>query len=88
MLETVLHGLYDVVAVRAVGNKKCRFKNKLVRVDSTVIGACTMGRDPGVPLARPSRVPDGIGLDTVAAPPATVLQLRLKPGQSRSTCRA
>lgn len=40
MFEQVFYGLFEVVAAKAVGKKKFRFKNKLVSVDSTVIDLC------------------------------------------------
>jgi hypothetical protein len=36
----VFYGLFDIVATKAVGKKKFRFKNKLVNLDSTVIDLC------------------------------------------------
>lgn len=40
LFEQVFHGLYSRVAAKAVGQKKFRFKNKLVSLDSTVIDLC------------------------------------------------
>ena len=40
LLEKVFYGLFEVVAAKAVGKKKFRFKNKLVSLDSTVIDLC------------------------------------------------
>ena len=40
MFEKVFHGLFKIVAAKAVGKKKFRFKNKLVSLDSTVIDLC------------------------------------------------
>jgi hypothetical protein len=40
MFEKVFHGLFGIVAGKAVGKKKFRFKNKLVSLDSTVIDLC------------------------------------------------
>jgi hypothetical protein len=40
LFERVFSGLFDIVAAKAVGKKKCRFKNKLVSLDSTVIDLC------------------------------------------------
>jgi hypothetical protein len=40
LFEQVFYGLFEVVAAKAVGKKKFRFKNKLVSVDSTVIDLC------------------------------------------------
>jgi hypothetical protein len=40
LFEKVFSGLYGVVAAKAVGKKKFRFKNKLVSLDSTVIDLC------------------------------------------------
>lgn len=40
LFEQVFHGLFGIVAAKAVGKKKFRFKNKLVSLDSTVIDLC------------------------------------------------
>ena len=40
LVEKVFYGLFDIVAAKAVGKKKFRFKNKLVSLDSTVIDRC------------------------------------------------
>ena len=40
LFERVFYGLFEVVAAKAVGKKKFRFKNKLVSLDSTVIDLC------------------------------------------------
>jgi hypothetical protein len=40
LFEKVFYGLFDIVAAKAVGKKKFRFKNKLVSIDSTVIDLC------------------------------------------------
>jgi hypothetical protein len=40
LFERVFYGLFEVVAAKAVGKKKFRFKNKLVSIDSTVIDLC------------------------------------------------
>ena len=40
LFEKVFYGLFEVVAAKAVGKKKFRFKNKLVSLDSTVIDLC------------------------------------------------
>ncbi len=40
LFEKVFYGLFDIVAAKAVGKKKFRFKNKLVSLDSTVIDLC------------------------------------------------
>lgn len=40
LFEQVFHGLYSRVSAKAVGQKKFRFKNKLVSLDSTVIDLC------------------------------------------------
>ena len=40
LFEKVFYGLFDLVASKAVGKKKFRFKNKLVSLDSTVIDLC------------------------------------------------
>ena len=40
MFEKVFYGLFEIVAAKAVGKKKFRFKNKLVSIDSTVIDLC------------------------------------------------
>ena len=40
MFEKVFHGLFAVVAAKAIGKEKFRFKNKLVNLDSTVIDLC------------------------------------------------
>jgi Domain of unknown function (DUF4372)/Transposase DDE domain len=40
LFEQVFYGLFDIVAAKAVGKKKFRFKNKLVSLDSTVIDLC------------------------------------------------
>ncbi|MEQ1847328.1 MAG: IS4 family transposase [Nitrospira sp.] len=40
LFERVFYGLFDIVAAKAVGKKKFRFKNKLVSLDSTVIDLC------------------------------------------------
>ena len=40
LFEKVFHGLFGIVAAKAVGKKKFRFKNKLVSLDSTVIDLC------------------------------------------------
>jgi Domain of unknown function (DUF4372)/Transposase DDE domain len=40
LFEKVFHGLFEIVAAKAVGKKKFRFKNKLVSLDSTVIDLC------------------------------------------------
>lgn len=37
LFEQVFHGLFGIVAAKAVGKHKFRFKNKLVSLDSTVI---------------------------------------------------
>ena len=37
LFEKVFYGLFEIVAAKAVGKKKFRFKNKLVSLDSTVI---------------------------------------------------
>ena len=40
LFEKVFYGLFEIVAAKAVGKKKFRFKNKLVSLDSTVIDLC------------------------------------------------
>ena len=40
LFEKVFYGLFDIVAAKAVGKKKFRFKHKLVSLDSTVIDLC------------------------------------------------
>jgi hypothetical protein len=40
LFERVFYGLFEIVAAKAVGKKKFRFKNKLVSIDSTVIDLC------------------------------------------------
>lgn len=40
LFEKVFYGLFAIVAAKAVGKKKFRFKNKLVSLDSTVIDLC------------------------------------------------
>jgi hypothetical protein len=40
LFEKVFYGLFEIVATKAVGKKKFRFKNKLVSLDSTVIDLC------------------------------------------------
>lgn len=40
LFEKVFHGLFEVVAAKAVGKKRFRFKNKLVSIDSTTIDLC------------------------------------------------
>lgn len=40
LFEKVFYGLFGIVAAKAVGTKKFRFKNKLVSLDSTVIDLC------------------------------------------------
>lgn len=40
LFEKVFYNLYGIVAAKAVGKKKFRFKNKLVSLDSTVIDLC------------------------------------------------
>ena len=40
LFEKVFYGLFEIVAARAIGKKKFRFKNKLVSLDSTVIDLC------------------------------------------------
>lgn len=40
LFEKVFYGLFDIVAAKAVGKKKFRFKNKLVSIDSTTIDLC------------------------------------------------
>jgi hypothetical protein len=40
LFEQVFYGLLAIVAAKAVGKKKFRFKNKLVSLDSTVIDLC------------------------------------------------
>ena len=40
LFEKVFYGLFDIIATKAVGKKKFRFKNKLVSLDSTVIDLC------------------------------------------------
>jgi hypothetical protein len=40
LFEKVFYGLFGIVASKAVGKKKFRFKNKLVSLDSTVIDLC------------------------------------------------
>ena len=40
LFEKVFYGLFGIVANKAVGKKKPRFKNKLVSLDSTVIDLC------------------------------------------------
>jgi len=40
LFEKVFYGLLAIVAAKAVGKKKFRFKNKLVSLDSTVIDLC------------------------------------------------
>jgi Transposase DDE domain/Domain of unknown function (DUF4372) len=40
LFEKVFHGLFEIVAAKAVGKKKFRFKNKLVSLDATVIDLC------------------------------------------------
>lgn len=40
MFEKVFDRLFEIMATKAVGRRKFRFKNKLVRFDSTVIDAC------------------------------------------------
>jgi hypothetical protein len=45
LFEKVFHGLFEKVAVKGVGRKKFRFKNKLVSLDSTVIDLCLSAFD-------------------------------------------
>jgi Domain of unknown function (DUF4372)/Transposase DDE domain len=40
LFEKVFYGLFEIVAAKAVGKRKFRFKNKLVSLDSTVIDLC------------------------------------------------
>ena len=40
LFEKVFYELFEIVAAKAVGKKKFRFKNKLVSLDSTVIDLC------------------------------------------------
>lgn len=40
LFEQVFYGLFAIVAAKAVGKNKFRFKNKLVSLDSTVIDLC------------------------------------------------
>jgi hypothetical protein len=40
LFEKVFYGLFDIVAAKAAGKKKFRFKNKLVSIDSTVVDLC------------------------------------------------
>ena len=40
LFEKVFYGLFEIVAVKAVGKKKFWFKNKRVSLDSTVIDLC------------------------------------------------
>jgi hypothetical protein len=40
LFEKVFYGLFEIVAAKAIGKKKFRFKNKLVSIDSTVIDLC------------------------------------------------
>jgi len=40
LVEKVFYGLVEIVAANAVGKKKFRFTNTLVRLDSTVIDLC------------------------------------------------
>ena len=40
LFEQVFYGLYEQVAAQVTGNRKFRFKNKLVRLDATVIDLC------------------------------------------------
>ena len=40
LFEKVFYGLFEIVAAKAAGKKKFRFKNKLVSLDSTVIDLC------------------------------------------------
>jgi hypothetical protein len=40
LFEKVFYGLFCIVAAKAAGKKKFRFKNKLVSMDSTVIDLC------------------------------------------------
>jgi len=40
LFEKVFYGLFEIVAAKALGKKKFRFKNKLVSIDSTVIDLC------------------------------------------------
>lgn len=40
MFEKVFYGLFEIVAAKAIGKRKFRFKNKLVSIDSTVIDLC------------------------------------------------
>jgi hypothetical protein len=40
LFEKVFYGLFALVAAKAVGKKRFRFKNKLVSLDSTVIDLC------------------------------------------------
>lgn len=40
LFEKVFYGLFEIVAAKAVGKKKFRFKNKLVSIDSTMIDLC------------------------------------------------
>ena len=40
LFEKVFYGLFDIVAAKAVGKNKFRFKNKLVSLDATVIDLC------------------------------------------------
>jgi len=40
LFEQVFYGLYETVAAQVTGNRKFRFKNKLVSLDSTVIDLC------------------------------------------------
>jgi Transposase DDE domain/Domain of unknown function (DUF4372) len=40
LFEKVFYALFEIVAAKAVGKKKFRFKNKLVSLDATVIDLC------------------------------------------------
>ena len=40
LFKKVFYGLFEIVAEKAVGEKKFRSKNKLVSTDSTVIDLC------------------------------------------------
>ncbi len=40
LFEQVFYGLYEQVAAQVTGNRKFRFKNKLVSLDATVIDLC------------------------------------------------
>ncbi len=40
MFEKVFYGLFETVAAKAQGQRKFRFKNKLLSLDSTVIDLC------------------------------------------------